>query len=567
MKTCLHLTSRLSFGLAMLALITIATSAQAAQTGGAIEPVDIWASSDGTIVFFTTDTDRTLLSFTVRVVGPNRYLHEERVEQEFAIDWELPPELSSGSYSWEARAVTADPSAPMRSSLENLHPEVRIEHLFEFEYQQAHVASGTFRIEGGAIDFPNQTLEEDDDRSAVQRIAAAIGDFLLPSAHAQLRLRSSDEVTVGPVSGADDGRFIVRSTDVDEYAFRVQVGGPSTRFAVVANGGTGIGNFWNSGAVPDRGLRVWGDTELDSNLTVGGNLNINGNFVGTAQFSGSTFINGNLGVGTGSAARRVTSSSTGCQYRLEHDSKDSVYQLCAGVGANDGFEILGSKTGSTIARPFRIDGEAPTNSLVVSATGLGIGTAAPAASFHVSRANNTSRILVEESGASNQQEMLRLKKNGAPLFILEDAAQNTSWTFRTGGVVGTVSEGFIISKIGTGVPEMLLRANGDLQINGTLIELSSRDRKQNIQTPAYASILDKLNRLDIPQWSYTASPESMHIGPIAEEFFDLFGYGLNDETISPRDIAGVALAAVKALKSENVELQQRIAALEARSGL
>ena len=550
----------------MLALISIATAAQSGQAGAAVEPVDIWASSDGTSVFFTTDTDRTLLSFTVRVVGPNRYLHEERVEQEFALDWQPPPELSSGSYSWEARAVTADPTAPMRSSMENLHPEVQIEHLFEFEHQQAHVASGTFRIEGGAIDLPNQPLEEDDDRSAVQRIAAAIGNFLIPSAHAQLRLRTSDEVTVGPVV-ADDGRFIVRSTTEDEYAFRVQVGGPSTRFAVVANGGTGIGNFWNSGAVPDRGLRVWGDTELDSNLTVGGNLNINGGLLGTAQFSGSAFIDGNLGVGTASAARRVTSNATSCQYRLEHGSNDSVYQLCAGVAANDGFEILGSKSGSTASRPFRIDGEAPTNSLVVSPTGLGLGTLAPAASLHVSRANNTSRILVEESGASNQQEMLRLKKNGAPLFVLEDAAQNTSWTFRTGGTVGTVSEGFIISKIGTGVPEMLLRANGDLQINGTLIELSSRDRKQGIQTPAYDSILDKLNRLEIPQWSYTASPEALHIGPIAEEFFDLFGYGLNGETISPRDIAGVALAAVKALKSENVELQQRIAALEARNGL
>lgn len=560
-----NLTMRSFLGLVLLSLIFIATSVQAGQAVRAIEPVDIWASSDGTSVFFTADTDRAVLSFTVRVVGPNRYIHEERVEQEFALDWQPPPELGSGSYSWEARTVTSDPSAPMRSSLENLHPAVRIEHLFEADDQQVHVASGTFRVENGTIDFKH-ALEDDDDRSAVQRIAAAIGNFLIPSAQAQLRLRTNDEVGVGPVAG-DAGRLIVRSTAEDEYAFRVQVGGPSTRFAVVANGGTAIGNFWSSASVPDRGLRVWGNTELDSDLTIGGNLTLNGDFVGTTQFSNSAFIGGNLGVGTGSAARRVTSNATSCQYRLEHGSNDSVYQLCAGIAPNGGFEILGSNSGSTTPRPFRIDGEAPTNSLVVSPTGLGLGTLAPAASLHVSRANNSSRILVEESGASNQQELLRLKKNGAPLFVLEDTAQDTSWTFRTGGTVGTVSEGFIISKIGTGVPEMLLRANGDLQINGTLIELSSRARKQDIQTPAYTSILEKLNQLDIPQWSYTASPESVHIGPIAEEFFNLFGYGLNDQTISPRDIAGVALAAVKALKSENVELQQRIAALEARNGL
>ena len=96
----------------------------------------------------------------------------------------------------------------------------------------------------------------------------------------------------------------------------------------------------------------------------------------------------------------------------------------------------------------------------------------------------------------------------------------------------------------------LFKANGDLQIPGQLITGSSREIKTDIRKPGYASILDKVESLDIPQWSYKTSPESRHIGPIAEDFFALFGLGVNNKTISPIDVAGVALAAVKALKAE-----------------
>ena len=213
-------------------------------------------------------------------------------------------------------------------------------------------------------------------------------------------------------------------------------------------------------------------------------------------------------------------------------------------------------------------------------TNVGIGISAPAAPLHVRRFDGTANLLVEEVGPSGQQRLLTLRHAGAPLFVLEDTAQNTSWTFRTGGAVGQPSEGFVISKIGTGVPEMLVRANGNLQINGTLTELSSREKKSNIKTPTYESVLDKVRRLDVPEWTYNASPEALHIGPIAEDFFSAFGYGTSDKTISPRDIAGVALAAVKALQmkvdvlendnkalktqlSKYAEFEYRIAALEA----
>ena len=45
-------------------------------------------------------------------------------------------------------------------------------------------------------------------------------------------------------------------------------------------------------------------------------------------------------------------------------------------------------------------------------------------------------------------------------------------------------------------------------------------------------------------------------------FYEKFGLGYNDKTISTIDASGVALAAIKALYSENKELKARLEKLE-----
>jgi len=76
--------------------------------------------------------------------------------------------------------------------------------------------------------------------------------------------------------------------------------------------------------------------------------------------------------------------------------------------------------------------------------------------------------------------------------------------------------------------------------------LSDRDSKKNIK-PIKKGILYKLKKLPISTWSYKDDPEEIiHIGPMAQDFYELFG-GDDDRTIHPVDVAGVTLGAVKEL--------------------
>ena len=89
--------------------------------------------------------------------------------------------------------------------------------------------------------------------------------------------------------------------------------------------------------------------------------------------------------------------------------------------------------------------------------------------------------------------------------------------------------------------------------------------KRNIREVDYHEILERVAALPISQWSYEAQDESIeHIGPMAQDFYRLFGLGEDDKHINTLDPDGVALAAIKALYKENKELKQRLDELEAR---
>ena len=549
-----------ALGIMLFAVLAMTITAKA-QDDGDSKSVDIQTDTDGFSVVFMADTTRDLLSFSVRIVGPENYLFKNRKELGTLLKWAPPMDLADGGYAWEARVVTADPGAGMRESMEGLRPDARIEQLFEPEVQQTHVASGTFRFEGGFLQQP-RPQGEDGDVPVARRVAQAIVDFFFPSAHAQLRLRSDGNAGVNALSS--NARFMVQSDD-EEYALRVQVGGATTRFSVTDNGGTGIGDFWASTSIPERGLRVFGDTELDSNLAVAGDLSIGGSFSGVADFSSNTFISGNLGVGTDIASRRITSNSGSCQYRLEDSSSDSTYQLCAGQGANGGFEILGSNSGSTAPRPFRVDGDAPTDSLVVSPIGLGVGTLAPAAPMHVVRNDDTFEfLLLDQQNASVIQDrnMIQLNNNGGIRFQFDNEALATSWRFQAATGLQDVFE---IAKVGTGIIEMTIDANGNLTTAGTVNGASSRAVKNSIEPVDDHDVLRRLRNLPVAEWTYNRDPDGLrHLGPMAEDFYSAFGLGVDDKHISPSDLAGVALAATKALIVENEQQQDRIQAQEKR---
>ena len=113
---------------------------------------------------------------------------------------------------------------------------------------------------------------------------------------------------------------------------------------------------------------------------------------------------------------------------------------------------------------------------------------------------------------------------------------------------------------------------------------SDRRQKENFDDADERDSLARLSEVPIFEWSSKgADPDVRHLGPMAQDFSSAFRLGENDTTISGTDLHGVSLAAIQglydinqeqqsaletllaeleALRQQNAELAERLAALE-----
>jgi hypothetical protein len=186
---------------------------------------------------------------------------------------------------------------------------------------------------------------------------------------------------------------------------------------------------------------------------------------------------------------------------------------------------------------------------------------------------------------------LNIENYGGAKMEFSNTNLGTRWE------TGSHSNYFLISRLGTGGAEFSIQPNGrvqmgpggsnvfdlsptgDLTIAGTLTDASSRDLKENfVETDG--SILNAVMELPIYFYNYIKDEDSVkHIGPTAEDFAAVFNVGADDKHISPRDLAGVAVAAVQelheiikvkdaeinAMQIELSEQEERIEELEAQN--
>lgn len=118
------------------------------------------------------------------------------------------------------------------------------------------------------------------------------------------------------------------------------------------------------------------------------------------------------------------------------------------------------------------------------------------------------------------------------------------------------SGAFSVDDPSTTPKEAEIRSGGDLKIGGNLIQASSRSLKTDIEELQGQEVLAKLDQLPISGWSYKKDHGKVkHIGPMAEDFHTLFKVGVDNKSLFCIDTAGVALAAIKALKQENESLK------------
>jgi trimeric autotransporter adhesin len=96
---------------------------------------------------------------------------------------------------------------------------------------------------------------------------------------------------------------------------------------------------------------------------------------------------------------------------------------------------------------------------------------------------------------------------------------------------------------------------------GTWTNTSSRIKKENFSAINGLELLQKILQMPVQKWKYKGTNE-YHIGPVAEDFYKLFGLGTDDKGISTVDPAGIALAAIQEQQKIIEQLLKRIEVLE-----
>ena len=172
-------------------------------------------------------------------------------------------------------------------------------------------------------------------------------------------------------------------------------------------------------------------------------------------------------------------------------------------------------------------------------------------------------------GTDTALSSLDIQKS-APIINLTDTDGGTNWKLINSG------GDFILQSDCAFDCEFLERWNvvtledgaleDSLIINSSGVSLSSsRTVKKNIEPAASAALLEQLAELPIYTWSYAAdSTDTIHVGPMAEDFHHRFGFGSDEKRLSSIDTGGLALAAIQGLHQEAQDKDSKIQALERR---
>lgn len=96
-----------------------------------------------------------------------------------------------------------------------------------------------------------------------------------------------------------------------------------------------------------------------------------------------------------------------------------------------------------------------------------------------------------------------------------------------------------------------------LSSGGVWTNASDVLKKEDFSPISPSDLLQKISLLPISKWKYKGTNE-YHIGPTAQDFYKLFGLGVDDKGISTIDPAGISLAAIQELINEIKTLKKTV---------
>ena len=575
---------------------------------------------------FVGSSSGDILSTSIRIVGPDGFTIEKRVEGG-SIDWIPEDGLADGVYHWEAWAVMLKPGAEPRPVAQNQHPElsdqsdgqrrnessselipdeVPLERFFHNRDKNVIQKSGSFRVEDGWFeqidDGHGDTLSGMNEPNRFQQFAGRVLDMLVPSAYAEELFTENVRIQTGVprlylesptftpgewniAVGDGSGDFFLkdRSTSFLGAVLRIEQDAPSNSLRIRDNGNVGLGTSAPTNPLHIRTTEGTAASIRLDNVQDSQSWDIHTFNAGRFEIrdSGSNEVgafaiepgapgaalyvrsNGNIGIGTDTPL-----SFSGASPTLDIQGSFVGLRLGSFGWTNSPFSSF--FRGGNNQGIVQIRSQAPAASLSINDDGnVGLGTVSPQAPLHIRRADGSAQALVQDTSGSNV-DLLTLKSSGAPLFRLLANDGDRSWEFRTtaGGTqfaIATPNAPGIEFRLSAGGNAQFL---GDVTANGVLLT-SARETKTDFAPLDVQDILDRLSQLEISEWRYKHEPESaVHFGPVAEEFHEVFGLG-NGTHLNVIDTNGIAFAAIQALneqnrilKQQNSELTHRIERLE-----
>jgi hypothetical protein len=302
---------------------------------------------------------------------------------------------------------------------------------------------------------------------------------------------------------------------------------PSTDWELTANDS-------NSG-----GQNLFRLTDLTANrspFTVEGSAPTDSLFVGS---------NGKLGIQTNTPQLDLHMRTTNTPaIRFEQTNGGGFTAQTWDVGANEANFFVRDLTGGS-RLPFRIRPGAPTSSVDIAASGnVGVGTQSPGAPLHVRRTDGSAQALVEEvSGTTAPRLLADLSNNGpAEMRFRNTAAGATSWR---AGNAGTSD--FALKPDGSAAA-LTLTPGGDVTSEGALQQPADGAAVESPADVDPQSVLSKVVALPLRTYEFSSDPaNARHLGPAGSDFRTALGLGGSDSVISPADLGGVSLVAIKAL--------------------
>ncbi|MDH3651776.1 MAG: hypothetical protein OEQ53_18980 [Saprospiraceae bacterium] len=176
--------------------------------------------------------------------------------------------------------------------------------------------------------------------------------------------------------------------------------------------------------------------------------------------------------------------------------------------------------------------------------------------------------LAGNSEASRPQLLLReTEASDFARFRLKNDSNTDYWDI-AGGATSNSELNFYHSGVGN---ILQLHSSGNPITTLTGAYLSSGGMWTNNSSLALKNLGDKIDpnrilsaisKLPIYEWRYKTEPQSLHLGPTAEDFYQLFYFGNSNKHLAPSDLAAVALASAQALSQENQEIRRELSLLK-----